>query len=99
MLENALDFSPKSATVFIKLRVTDHQAHLQIDDEGSGIPDYAVEKVFERFFSLRHHQHGRKGTGLGLNLVKEAADLHHGSISLTNREIIGARADFRIPLV
>jgi two-component system sensor histidine kinase CreC len=55
---------------------------LTIRDHGPGIPDYAREKVFERFYSLRHPGSGRKGTGLGLPLVREAAELHGGSITL-----------------
>jgi signal transduction histidine kinase len=71
---------------------------LTIDDRGPGVPDYALDKVFDRFYSLRHHQSGRKGTGLGLNLVKEAAELHHGSIILQNRPEGGARATLKLPV-
>lgn len=98
LLENAIDFSPEGASVIVTLYLQQSQAILQIDDQGPGIPEYALGKIFDRFFSLRHHQNGRKGTGLGLNLVKEAADLHKGTITLQNRPDIGARAEFRIPI-
>ncbi len=98
LLENALDFSPPASSVVVTLSCANGNAILQIEDEGPGVPDYAKEKIFERFFSLRHHQHSRKGTGLGLNLVKEAAELHFGSISLVNRHPKGALAELRLPL-
>jgi two-component system sensor histidine kinase CreC len=82
LLENALDFSPRGTAIQIELRTAADHAELTIRDHGPGIPDYARDKVFERFYSLRHHAAGRKGTGLGLTLVREAADLHGGTITL-----------------
>jgi two-component system sensor histidine kinase CreC len=97
LLENALEFSPADSELHIIVQVENQEVLLHIDDQGPGVPEYALEKVFERFYSLRHHHSGRKGTGLGLNLVKEAAELHHGGITLTNREGGGARATLRLP--
>jgi two-component system sensor histidine kinase CreC len=97
LIENAVDFSSASAVVCIDVFTENGDIVLTVDDRGPGIPDYAKDKIFERFYSLRHHQSGRKGTGLGLNLVKEAAELHHGSITLGNRAEGGARATLRIP--
>ncbi|MCX6865000.1 MAG: two-component system sensor histidine kinase CreC [Verrucomicrobia bacterium] len=82
LLENAIDFSPRGSVVQIALTVHGGKVALTIRDHGPGIPDYAREKVFERFYSLRHPGSGRKGTGLGLTLVREAAELHGGSITL-----------------
>jgi two-component system sensor histidine kinase CreC len=58
------------------------KAVLEIEDEGPGVPDYARERVFERFYSLPRPDSGKKSTGLGLCFVKEAAILHGGSIDL-----------------
>lgn len=97
LLENALEFSPPESELQVSILLEKDTVVLHIDDQGPGVPEYALEKVFERFYSLRHHQTGRKGTGLGLNLVKEAAELHHGAITLINREEGGARATLRLP--
>lgn len=97
LLENALEFSPAESELQIEILLEKETVVMHIDDQGPGVPEYALEKVFERFYSLRHHLTGRKGTGLGLNLVKEAADLHYGGISLINREEGGARATLRLP--
>jgi two-component system, OmpR family, sensor histidine kinase CreC len=96
LLENAIDFSPAGSTVDIVLQP---DGGITISDRGPGVPDYAREKIFERFYSLKHHLSGRKGTGLGLTLVKEAAELHGGSISLDDREDGGTVARLRLPLV
>lgn len=85
LLENAIDFSPRGAVVQVSAGTTADKVILMISDSGPGIPNYAKDKVFDRFYSLRHHSVGRKGTGLGLTLVKEAAELHGGSISLDSR--------------
>lgn len=99
LLENAIDFSPAGSTVDIVLWSVDGKAVLEIGDRGPGVPDYAKEKVFDRFYSLRHHSSGRKGTGLGLTLVKEAAELHGGSVALEEREGGGTIARLILPLV
>ena len=72
---------------------------LSIRDHGGGIPDYARDKVFDRFYSLRHHNSQRKGTGLGLTLVREAAELHGGTIHLEPAVGGGTVARLILPLV
>ncbi|MCX6878786.1 MAG: two-component system sensor histidine kinase CreC [Verrucomicrobia bacterium] len=98
LLENAIDFSPRGSVIEIGLRAQAGQAELSIRDHGVGIPDYAREKVFERFYSLRHLAAGRKGTGLGLPLVREAAELHRGSITLHPADGGGTLAKLTLPL-
>jgi len=97
LLENAIDFSPHGSPVAIRLVVDGKQAVLTIRDHGPGIPDYARARVFERFYSLRHHGKGRKGTGLGLTLVKEAAELHGGTVTLDPADGGGTVARLAIP--
>jgi two-component system, OmpR family, sensor histidine kinase CreC len=46
------------------------------------MPAFALEKVFDKFFSLQRPDSGQKGTGLGLNIVKEIAVLHKGDVKL-----------------
>jgi two-component system sensor histidine kinase CreC len=98
LLENAIDFAPQDSIVEVALDVVGDRVELTIRDHGPGIPDYAREKVFERFYSLRHHASKRKGTGLGLTLVRETAELHGGTISLTPAEGGGTIARLTLPL-
>lgn len=98
LLENAIDFSPAGGSVVVIVESSGGNVVLSIRDHGPGIPDYAREKVFERFYSLRHHTSKRKGTGLGLTLVREAAELHGGSISLEPADGGGTLAKLVLPL-
>jgi two-component system, OmpR family, sensor histidine kinase CreC len=97
LLENGIDFSPRGSAVEIDLHVALGHLELRIRDYGAGVPEYARERIFERFYSLRHHSSGRKGTGLGLTLVREAAELHGGSIRLESAEGGGTVAVLKLP--
>ena len=70
---------------------------MEIIDEGPGIPDYALEKIFNKFFSLNRPDTDKKSTGLGLNFVREVAELHDGKINIENLPKGGVRARFMIP--
>jgi two-component system, OmpR family, sensor histidine kinase CreC len=85
LLDNALDFSPEGSTVQIELTVQRRSVQIAVRDEGPGIPDYAQDKVFEKFYSLARPHSKKKSTGLGLSFVKEIASLHRGRIELDNR--------------
>jgi two-component system sensor histidine kinase CreC len=98
LLQNAADFSP--AVARIELRVERDDAHVMASvlDSGPGIPDYAAARVFDRFYSLPRPGTGRKSSGLGLCFVREAAALHDGEATLTNRSGgPGAEAVLRLP--
>ncbi len=97
LLQNAIDFSPSGGEIIVGLEARDGHATITISDEGPGIPEYARERVFERFYSLPRPESGKKSSGLGLCFVREAADLHGGSAMLENRDSTGARALLRIP--
>lgn len=97
LLENAIDFSPAGGEVRMLLSTLDGHHQLRILDQGPGIPDYALPRLFERFYSLKHPQTGRKGSGLGLCFVRETVELHGGTVALANREEGGAIAEVRLP--
>lgn len=98
LLDNALDFSPDGGQVCLSLRVDRRTARLQVRDWGPGIPDYAQDKVFEKFYSLERPHSRKKSTGLGLAFVKEIAALHHGRIEVVNAPDGGALATLSLPL-
>jgi two-component system, OmpR family, sensor histidine kinase CreC len=98
LLENAIDFSPADGRIEIEILCQQSHVILTIRDYGSGIPDYAREKIFERFYSLRHHTSKRKGTGLGLTLVRETAELHGGTITLNSAAGGGTVARLTLPI-
>lgn len=94
IIQNAIDFSPQNNEIYIKIKKSQNINNIEIiiEDNGPGIPEYATEKVFDKFFSLQRPDTGKKSTGLGLNFVKEVAKLHKGMISLENKETRGLRA-------
>lgn len=92
LLDNAIDFSASGGTIHLQLRHVDAQLELRVIDEGTGIPDYAATRLFERFYSTPRPDTGQRGTGLGLNLVEQAARLHGGTITLNNVASGGAEA-------
>jgi two-component system sensor histidine kinase CreC len=74
------------------------QVLLIIDDNGPGIPEYARHRVFERFYSLKRPDTGRKSSGLGLSIVKEIMELHGGSVELSDAPEGGTRVNLRFPV-
>ena len=92
LLENALDFSPAYSEIKITVTEESGQTQIAIKDQGAGIPDYALDKIFDKFYSLPRPNTQQKSTGLGLNFVQEVAKLHGGSITLLNHADGGAIA-------
>jgi two-component system sensor histidine kinase CreC len=97
LISNAIEWSPQGAALRVSCRKDSNHVEVSIEDQGPGIPDFARERVFERFYSLTRPDTGRKSTGLGLNLVREIATLHHGEITLDNREQGGLLARLTLP--
>jgi two-component system, OmpR family, sensor histidine kinase CreC len=97
LLDNALDFSPQGGAVEVSLTQRGRFADVSVRDHGPGIPDYADQKVFEKFYSLARPGSRRKSTGLGLPFVREIAALHQGRITLRNADGGGAIAVLSLP--
>jgi len=98
LIQNAVDFSTPGETIRIAADNQGSLASFSVEDRGPGIPDYARDRLFEKFFSLQRPADNKKSTGLGLNFVKEIAELHRGHITLENRAHGGARATLTLPL-
>jgi len=97
LLENALDFTPAGGLLRFTAEVRADGVDLALFNQGAAIPEYALPRLTERFYSLPRPASGRKSTGLGLNFVQEVASLHSGELSLRNVEG-GVRASLRLPL-
>ncbi len=98
LVQNAIDFCHPSGEIAISVKYSGKTVQIRIEDNGAGIPAYALKKVFDKFYSLRRQDSGRKSTGLGLNLVKQVAHLHGGHIGLHNRSSGGAQAVITLPI-
>jgi two-component system sensor histidine kinase CreC len=98
LLDNAVDFSPPGGTIALALDRHGPMALVTVQDQGPGIPAFADDKVFEKFYSLARPHNQRRSTGLGLAFVKQIAALHEGSAMLRNGDGGGALATLALPL-
>jgi len=99
LLQNAVDFSPEGSEITASIERKDTRVEIRISDKGPGIPDYALGKVFDRFYSLRRPDTGKKSSGLGLTFTREAAILHGGDVKLENCPEVGSKATLTLPVV
>lgn len=98
LVQNAMDFSPEGGVIRVSLEQEGGRAVFRVRDQGPGIPEYAVARVFEKFFSLQRPGSGKKSTGLGLNFVRQVALLHGGMVGLLNHPEGGAEAFLDLPV-
>ena len=96
LLDNAIDFSPPEGSVWIGTERDGDAVAISVRDSGSGIPEYARARLFERFYSLPRAD-GARSTGLGLPFVREVAALHGGTITVDNDPRGGGCARLRLP--
>lgn len=97
LCQNALDFSPHGGEIGVVLKKSADRIVVRITDQGPGIPGFAREKIFDRFFSMQRPDTGKKSTGLGLNFTREIALLHGGGITVDNAPGGGASAVLTLP--
>ena len=93
LLINAMQAMPEGGNILVELVSNGKQVSVVFEDDGEGIPDEFLEKIWEPFFTTKE-----KGTGLGLGIVKNIIDSHNGTIQIENRSTGGARVTVRLPL-
>jgi len=98
LVQNAVEFSPDGGVIIVRVETDGKRVRWVIKDDGPGVPEFARERIFERFYSLPRPASGRKSTGLGLSVVREIALLHGGDIMVENRAEGGARAVLILPM-
>ncbi|MDR1074849.1 MAG: two-component system sensor histidine kinase CreC [Xanthomonadaceae bacterium] len=98
LLDNAIAFSPAGSRICLTAEIETGQVRIAVRDRGPGIPDYARERVFDRFYSLARPDGGQRSSGLGLPFVREVVRLHGGEARLENAEGGGAEATLSLPL-
>ncbi|XDD51724.1 two-component system sensor histidine kinase CreC [Leptospira sp. WS92.C1] len=97
LVQNALDFSNPDSQITVRCGKKNNLPFLEVEDSGAGIPEYASERIFEKFYSLPRPDTGRKSSGLGLAFVREIAKLHDADVAVKNGNSSGvtARIDFK----
>ncbi|MCL1926627.1 MAG: two-component system sensor histidine kinase CreC [Syntrophorhabdaceae bacterium] len=86
LVDNAIDFSPQGSVISLSGSQTTEGVVITVKDQGTGMQDFALNKAFDKFFSLSRPDTGKKSIGLGLPFVAEVMSLHGGSVRLANAE-------------
>lgn len=99
LVENAINYSSDGTRVAVALRKQDDLAEISISDQGVGIPEKDIERIFERFYRVDPaRSRATGGTGLGLSIVKHVVNNHGGDISVWSVEGAGSTFTIRLPL-
>jgi two-component system sensor histidine kinase ChvG len=107
LLSNAQSFSNAGGKVRIVCRHVRAETEIVVDDDGPGIREDALQRIFERFYTDRPHQGFGQNSGLGLSISKQIIEAHGGRIWAENRPgpagpdgaptVAGARFVVRLP--
>ncbi|MFH0702043.1 MAG: ATP-binding protein [bacterium] len=101
LLSNAIKFSHKGGRVKIRAEIdrTGNYLQVSVEDNGIGINEEHLSKIFDRFYRVENKIHTIKGTGLGLHLIKITIEKHHkGHVFVESKLNEGSSFGFRIPL-
>jgi two-component system sensor histidine kinase SenX3 len=99
LIENAINYSPAETKVAVSTSIENEIITISVADQGIGIPESEVDRIFERFYRVdpaRSRETG--GTGLGLSIVKHIVIKHGGEISVWSSENVGSTFSIRLPI-
>lgn len=96
ILLNASIYSPEGGVITIASKQENHFLNIYIQDEGPGIPEESLDKVFNKFYRVPGSPTG--GTGLGLSIVKSIVELHKGKVQVSNRRPQGLSFVISLPI-
>lgn len=97
LISNAIKYSPQGSEIRIFLECDNGQVVVMVRDQGIGIPEADQQRLFTAF-QRASNVGGVSGTGLGLVIVKQAVDLHGGSIELGSKVGVGTTVTVKIPV-
>ncbi len=101
LLSNAVKYTPKEGRVTVDCQVNeaDQVVRVQVTDTGVGIPPEDVPRLFEKFYRVEANKKMAKGTGLGLNLVKQMVEkVHQGKVFVRSEQGKGSTFGFEMPM-
>ncbi|CAB4564936.1 MAG: histidine kinase [Actinobacteria bacterium] len=100
LVENAINYSPEGTRVSVELKSVGDVIEVDVVDQGIGIKETDLERIFERFYRVdpaRSRETG--GTGLGLSIVKHVAQNHGGEVKVWSKIGVGSTFALRLPSV
>ncbi len=99
IMSNAIKYTPNGGTIRIVATYGNNQVQIQVKDNGIGIPEEDLERLFERFYRVdKARSRERGGTGLGLSIAKEIADAHGGTITIESKVQVGTTVTITLPV-
>ncbi len=99
VVSNAIKYSKENTAIEVTLKRVDDHVRIKVKDNGIGIPQEDLNRIFERFYRVdKARSRDLGGTGLGLSIAKEIIDAHEGTISLTSKVGEGTQVIIEIPL-
>lgn len=96
LVSNAIKYTPNGGIVHIRAHIHDSQLQIQVVDNGIGIPEDSLPRVFDRFYRVNKRSDSAEGTGLGLSIVKLCVDQHGGKVDVEST--LGKSSTFTITL-
>ncbi|MDD4237380.1 MAG: ATP-binding protein [Desulfotomaculaceae bacterium] len=100
LIDNSISYTLQGGEIYIKASAGPNELKVDVQDNGIGIPQESLHRVFERFYRVdkaRSREQG--GTGLGLSIVKHIVDVHHGSVQVESNVGLGSTFSFVLPLI
>jgi len=86
ILSNSIKYSPEDTSIFVTMEITDKYYRIFIKDQGMGIPQESLARIFERFYRVdKARARAQGGTGLGLAIVKEIMEEHGGRVHVSSQ--------------
>jgi signal transduction histidine kinase len=99
LIDNAIKYSGDGKRLEITARIHDRALHLAVGDDGIGIPPAEHTRIFEKFYRVgRSETQGRRGSGVGLALVRHVAEAHGGRVTVDSRPGQGSRFTLVLPV-
>ena len=100
LLANAIAYSAAQTRVAVTMRTSSQIIEVDVKDQGIGIPEHDLERIFERFYRVDPaRSRGTGGTGLGLAIVKHVCLNHGGECRVWSEVGVGSTFTLRLPLV
>ncbi|WP_158318620.1 HAMP domain-containing sensor histidine kinase [Halalkalibacter akibai] len=98
LLQNAIHFSTRQQVIYIKMKKVENMLSVSIKDEGKGINEENLKKIWDRFYKVDQSRTNNLGTGIGLSIVKQIIDLHQTEIEVTSELGKGTTFTFKLQL-
>ena len=99
LIDNATKFAHNKTVITIETNIRNEKVLISVKDKGIGIPSDSVKKVWERFYKTDQSRgRDKKGSGLGLSIVKEIVQAHNENINVISTEGVGTEFIFTLPL-